>query len=87
METKETLYKALRRSFWYGLAFGIGFDMLIQDWLGLEGYISFVRQNWNEVHWVVGLSIAAFALYAYTGMLGRFHWLKEKENEEGSNNA
>lgn len=80
METNDKLYMAIRRSFWYGLAFGIGFDMLIQDWLGLEGYIAFVRQHWNEVPWIVGLSIAAFALYAYNGMLGRFLWLKEKED-------
>lgn len=76
----KILYMAIRRSFWYGMAFSIGFDMLLQDWLGLEGYIAFVREHWREVHWGVGATIAASGLFLFNSMLGRFYWLKEKDN-------
>jgi hypothetical protein len=81
------LYYAIRRSFWYGLGFGFGFDMLIQDWLGLEGYIEFVREHWREIHWMWGLMIAASCMFLYNAMLGRFHWLTEKEEGEDGSTA
>ncbi len=82
ISTCRQTWLALRRAFWYGIGFSTGTHMLIQDWMGLEGYIAFVREHWWDIHWVVGLSIAAFSLYAWTGLLGRFEWLKEKESEQ-----
>lgn len=86
METKSVnkiLYLALRRSFWYGMTFSIGFHMLVQDWLGLEEYIIFVREHWVNVHWIVGLLLATGGLFLHTALMGRFHWLREKEKEDG----
>ena len=83
--TCKQVYMALRRAWWYGMFFSIGFNMLIQDWMGLEGYIVFLREHWVDVHWVVGLSITAFALYAWIGLLIRHSWLLEgKEKEDGN---
>lgn len=86
MDSKPTtsiLYYAIRRSFFYGVGWAFGFNMLLQDWMGLEGYIAFVRRNWVELHWGWGLILAAVCMLLYTGMLGRFHWLKEKEEDDG----
>ncbi len=73
------LYYAIRRSFFYGLGFAFGLDMLIQDWQGLEGYIAFVRRHWVDIHWAWGLGLAASCLFLYNAMLGRFYWLMDKE--------
>ena len=83
--TTKMLYLAMKRAYWYGFATYLGINMLIQDWLGLEGYIAFVRTHWAEIHWVVGLLIAATGMYSQLGLLGRFHWLN-KEKEDGTRN-
>lgn len=83
MKTKE-VYMALKRSWWYGFAFAIGFNMMVQDYMGLEKYLAYTQEHWIDIPWIVGLLIAAFGLYLHVGMLGRFAWLdetKEKENE------
>lgn len=73
--TPKLLYKSLVRSWYYGIAFYMGFTMLIQDYLGLEGYIEFVRTHWTDLHWIVGLLIAACGIFLEIGMLVRWHWL------------
>ena len=89
--TSKQTFWAMRRAFFYGMFFYMGFNMLLQDYLGLEGYITFVRTHWTELHWGIGLLIAAFGLFLHVGLLGRFHWLntcvfkymeKERENEK-----
>jgi hypothetical protein len=75
METPEQVYMAIRRAYWYGFFSYMGFNMLIQDWMGLEGYIAFVRENWMDLHWVVGLGIAATGMALRVAMLDRFKWL------------
>lgn len=81
---ENILFLALRRSFWYGFAFSTGVHMFVQDWHGQEGYIEFVRTHWVDLHWGVGLLIAALGFTLHQAMLGRFHWLAEsKEKENG----
>jgi hypothetical protein len=82
MEKKSVLYMALRRSWWYGFAFSTGFSMLIQDYMGLERYIVYLREHWVNLPWVVGLLIAACGLFFHTALLARFAWLNETEKEE-----
>ena len=82
-DTCHQVYLALRRSWWYGFAFSTGYHMLIQDWLGLEGYIAFAREHWVDIHWSVGLMLATAGLGLWVCMLNRFHWLEE-EKEHGS---
>lgn len=80
--TCKDTYLALRRAWWYGVVCSTGFHMLIQDWLGLEGYILFVREHWTNVHWVVGLVLTAGSMCLWIGMLTRFDWLNQ-EKEDG----
>ncbi len=81
-ETCKKLHLALNRAWWYGIMFSTGFHMLVQDWMGLEGYIEFVQENWTDMHWIVGLLIATAGLFLWTGLLGRYEWLK-KEKQGG----
>ena len=77
----DKVYMALNRTYWYGFATYMGINMLIQDWLGLEGYIAFVREHWVNIHWVIGLLIAASGIFLRVAIMARFSWLlKEKEN-------
>jgi hypothetical protein len=46
MDSPQQVFMAIRRSYWYGFFSYMGINMLIQDYLGLEGYIAFVRENW-----------------------------------------
>ena len=47
-----------------GMMFAVGLAMFRQDSLGLQGYIEWVRLNWVDLHWSVGLMLAlgGFAL-------------------------
>ncbi len=77
----NVLYLAMRRSYWYGFFTYLGFNMFIQDYLGLEEFIAFVREHWVNVHWIVGLLICAGSLVFYIGLLTRFHWLTLTDEE------
>lgn len=88
MDSPQQVYMAIKRAYWYGFFTSVGINMLIQDWLGLEGYLAFARENWTELHWGVGMFIAAACMTLRVVMLDRFQWLervafkiKEKENE------
>lgn len=52
----------LSASFFYGLGFWAGIHMLIQDWMGLEGYIEYLREAWINLPWWVGASAAAMCV-------------------------
>ena len=49
--------------FFSGSIFAIGFYTFIQDWLGLEGYIQFIRDNWIDMHWIAGITIMCFSFF------------------------
>jgi hypothetical protein len=38
-------------SFWRGLALCSALHGVLQDWLGLEGYIQFCRAHWTNLSW------------------------------------
>ena len=76
----DKVYMAMNRAYWYGFATYMGINMLIQDYMGLEGYIVFVREHWVNMHWVVGLLIAASGIFLRVALRTRFSWLKEKEH-------
>lgn len=79
MDSPQQVFMAIRRSYWYGFFSYMGINMLIQDYLGLEGYIAFVRENWMNLHWVVGLVIAGACMALRVAMLDRFNWLERSE--------
>jgi hypothetical protein len=47
--------------FWCGVLFAFGVMMCIQDFLGLEQYITYVRAHWTDMHPMVGALIALVA--------------------------
>lgn len=49
-------------SAWAGLVFHSGITMFKQDLMGLEKYITYLENMWIDMHWIVGLLIAAMAL-------------------------
>jgi hypothetical protein len=79
MTESQAIYAAIRRAFFYGVGFSFGFDILLQDYMGLEKYIEFVRTNWVEAHYIWGLLLSASCLLLFNGMLARFVWLKKAE--------
>jgi hypothetical protein len=79
MNTPKQVYMAINRSYWYGFFSYMGVNMFIQDWLGLEGYIAFVERNWADLHWGVGLVIAALAMTLKFAIASRFSWLNEEK--------
>ena len=79
MSPRKKVYRALKRSFVYGYLACAGMHMLIQDALGLEGYIQHVREHWINMPWVIGLGIVLIALALYIGMLHRFSFLNQDE--------
>ena len=76
METPQQIFLAIKRAYWYGFFSYMGINMLIQDYLGLERYLVFARENWVDIHWAVGLSIAAICMMLRIAMLDRFGWLE-----------
>lgn len=46
-----------------GLCFMGGFHMFVQDLMGLEMYIQYLRNHWVDLSWWVGFSIMVLGLY------------------------
>lgn len=63
-----TIKRATWRIFGYGIIFQSGVMMFMQDWQGHEAYLVYVKHEWVNFHWGVGLfiTIAAVILAAHT---------------------
>lgn len=62
-------------AFCWGAFFSTGVSMFIQDFMGLEGYIELLRNNWWNLSPAVGLTIALFCAW-------RLYLLVTKEAKE-----
>jgi hypothetical protein len=49
------LLAATRHSFFNGVALVICFNLMFQDYLGLEGYIELLRKYWVDIDWTLWL--------------------------------
>ncbi len=65
------------RVFWCGFVTYAGLNMAWQDWMGYEAYLVLLREEWMDLHWMVGLTIAAVAIW-YSG---RFPKIERKKSE------
>lgn len=77
---RVTRMNLIRPYLWFAFLLGwlgaFGFDMLVQDWMGLHAYIEFVKESWVELHWGWGLGICALSIYSFRTTLQRNKWLK-----------
>jgi hypothetical protein len=71
----------LRSSFWYGILFAIAVHIAFEDYLGLEGYVSFVRSHWTELPWAVGATLALFWCFMQ-GVNENRHEKESQDREE-----
>lgn len=63
MET--TAKKLVLRSFWTGFFFHLVINLFHQDWIGKEGYLMLVDQNWWDIHWSVWVLPTIALMYFY----------------------
>ena len=52
-------------SFLSGILVSIGFLMMAQDWLGLEGWKDLLTNHWIDLHWLVGAVVSFIGMVAY----------------------
>ncbi len=67
------------RVFWCGFATYAGLNMAWQDWMGKEAYLALVRDEWMDLHWMVGVTIALVAIW-FSGQIPVSE-TEEKEHE------
>lgn len=79
--------KHIIRAYWYGFFTYVGINMCIQDSMGLEGYVTFVRQHWVELHPVVGAALAAVCCVLFIGLQARFIKFDMEVDEEVNRNV
>lgn len=79
--TKKEFHRSLFNMFFTGVFAHAAMNILIQDWLGLEGYIVFVQENWIHLHWGVGATLLGISIYFY--FLLRNHITRKVEESWG----
>lgn len=52
-------------AFVMGMVYLWGMFMCVQDFYGMDHYIEYVRNNWVDMHWSVGLTISCFGLIGF----------------------
>jgi hypothetical protein len=63
--TKNPTITMMTFGFWCGVGAHAGFGILLQDAMGLEGYIAHVREHWVNLHPIVGATLCASFLWAF----------------------
>ena len=68
----ETKISPIWTAFFAGWLFSVGYHMGIQDAMGLEGYIKFMRKGWIELSPLVGALVVALACKSLWGAFTDF---------------
>jgi len=58
-------FRIMTICFWCGWIASSGLHMFIQDWLGLEGYITFAREHWVHMSYMWGAIMFAGSIMFY----------------------
>lgn len=56
---------AMTRTFWAGVFAHAFIVMFYQDLIGKEEYLSMVEDRWVDLHWSLGLALAAVCVWYY----------------------
>lgn len=64
----------MKIDFWFGVSAALGLDAAFQDYMGLEAYIVWLRENWITLSPWWGLVAAAFAI-----LMARLSYLRREE--------
>jgi hypothetical protein len=66
---KTNGYVLVSTAFFMGALFYAGIQIVIQDYLGLDGYLEYVETHWVTLSPLVGCSVSliAFTIAAYVG--------------------
>ena len=63
-----TSQRATRMSFWCGVISAITAWTIVQDYMGQEAYLNYVRNHWSSAWVALPLELLAFAALAFCGM-------------------
>ena len=57
--------KKIVESFCLGFFCALSCVALMQDWMGLSGYIEHIKANWWHIHWARWIPCIAYCLYKF----------------------